>query len=44
MVWINDGKIKIFLSDVDDGNMLFANGQDEINRQVARNRKKFFEK
>ena len=44
MGWINDGKIKIFLSDVDDGNMLFANGQDEINRQVAKNRKKFFEK
>ena len=44
MIWENNGKIKIFLSDVDDGNMLFAQGRDEINRQVVDNRKKFFEK
>lgn len=44
MIWVNAGKIKIFLSNIDDGNMLFAKGRDEINGRVAKNRKNFFEK
>lgn len=44
MIWVNTEEIKIFLSDINDGSMLFVKGQNEINRQVVENRKKFFEK